>query len=157
MGALETHSTVRSLLKTQAGVAALLMGLSANVSAQEGKQKDDNEANDKAVDASGQRIEEIIVTGYQVDRTTAPTRFELSFLQTPRSVSVLTSAFINDANLENAIRALDYAAGVSFQGQFGSRQTFSIRGFDSAIFGGTRLDGMRYTTRTQSLNDELIN
>jgi len=108
------------------------------------------------ITVEGGAVNPLAQPGYRADFAVTATRIPLPVEETPRSISVISRDFLDDVNIEGGVEALDYAAGVTFRGAFGSRDLFSIRGFDASTFDSTRLDGLKFTTRTQSLNDALL-
>lgn len=76
---------------------------------------------------------------YLVDQAKAGTKLQLSLKDTPQSVSVITSAQLNDFNLTDMNAALQTAAGINVQAVETDRTYYTARGFEVNNF---QVDGL---------------
>ncbi len=102
-------------------------------------------AQDKEGQTSGS---EVVVTGQRPDtQATAGTKSDKPVVDTPQSISVVTSATIADRGLQNLDQALRYVPGVTPEQRGSSAEVydlFTLRGFAAPVF----LDGLYYVYQT---------
>jgi len=97
-------------------------------------------ANDKAdeniekIDVQGTYIE-----GYAANEVGGASRLDLSIIEIPQSVSVITSAQMQDFQLKDINSALDSATGVNVERIETDRTYYTARGFDITNF---QIDGV---------------
>ena len=97
-------------------------------------------ANDKAdkniekIDVQGTYIE-----GYAANQVSGASRLDLSIIEIPQSVSVITSAQMQDFQLKDINSALDSATGVNVERIETDRTYYTARGFDITNF---QIDGV---------------
>jgi len=145
-----------SRLLAGSGLSYRFTGTDTVTLAKAGEQDGDGPMQLGQINVEGSAPDPLNAPGYDTNFSVAGPRSSLTLEETPRSIGVVTSDFIEDANIPGAVETLDYVSGVNFAGTFGSKPIFKIRGFDSAVFDGTRLDGLDFSSRTQSLNDAII-
>lgn len=97
-----------------------------------------------AVADSLDTIEKITVTGtyaegYSADEVSGASRLNLSVIDIPQSVSVITAAQLADFQLDNLNAALDTATGVNVERIETDRTYYTARGFDITNF---QIDGI---------------
>ena len=90
----------------------------------------------------------VIVTAQRLATTSsAGTKTDTPLIQTPQSISVLQSGFIQDLGLQNLDEALRFVAGVTPEQRGASAEVydlFSLRGFSAPVF----LDGLYYVNQS---------
>ncbi len=77
--------------------------------------------------------------GYSADEVSGASRLDLSIIDIPQSVSVLTAAQIADFQIDNLNAALDTVTGVNVQRIETDRTYYTARGFDITNF---QIDGI---------------
>lgn len=93
------------------------------------------ESQESAGNLDDERIDEIVVTAHRRDYTATSARtalgLDLSLLQTPAAVSVISQDLLKDQQVNNVDEALRNVAGVTrFKTGNGGEEKFTIRGFD---------------------------
>lgn len=77
--------------------------------------------------------------GYSADEVSGASRLDLSIIDIPQSVSVITAAQMEDFHIDNLNAALDTATGVNVQRIETDRTYYTARGFDITNF---QIDGI---------------
>jgi len=98
-----------------------------------------------AVEKQTEAIEEVIVTGqeqqgpYLAGQSSTATKLDLSVMETPQSVTVITRERMDDFGLRNINDVLDNTTGVKVERVETDRTYYTARGFDITNF---RVDGL---------------
>lgn len=94
-------------------------------------------------DADAAQSEDVIVTGRAApDQAAAGTKSATPLIETPQSITVVTSEEIAELGLQNLNQALRFVAGVTPETRGASAELydqFKLRGFDAPVF----LDGLK--------------
>ncbi|MFZ5875589.1 MAG: TonB-dependent siderophore receptor [Nitrospirota bacterium] len=80
-------------------------------------------------------------TGYVAKSSTAPTKTDMTLLETPQAVSIVTRQFMDDRNARKLEDVLQNVAGVTIGGYYSDWDYFRIRGFN-ASFDSVFMDGL---------------
>ncbi len=87
-------------------------------------------------------VEEVIVTGYRPGDATTSSKTDVSALENPQAISVVTADLMQDQGITRLADALRNVAGVSRSSTYGFFDSYQIRGYDAA-YGSIFLDGLK--------------
>jgi iron complex outermembrane recepter protein len=87
-------------------------------------------------------VEEVIVTGYRPGDATSSSKTDVSALENPQAISVVTADLMQDQGITRLADALRNVSGISRSSTYGFFDSYQIRGYDAA-YGSIFLDGLK--------------
>jgi iron complex outermembrane receptor protein len=78
-------------------------------------------------------VEEVIVTGYRPGDATTSSKTDVSALENPQAISVVTADLMQDQGITRLADALRNVAGVSRSSTYGFFDSYQMRGYDKQV------------------------